>query len=389
VQNENKEKQESKEGKKEGTDDFGSDLDTDGFRVSGLEGLERDKRGELVVLLPDEERAIARQRGFFLPASQEAGATGKQPPAEKGSQFTGVLVEEPAAPAPAETPPPPPPPQPEAKPAPAPVDYGPTQVLVPDSLQKQAGPSVEDFDLDFGAGAATAARRKRAEDAAPPEEEAPKKVKKTAAWEAPKEEKPMASPGAAAAPEEPPKEDIPFQEPELPEDYSAPIVLKRRRAEKAAEKPDEPEPDRIKARSYLDDERVIEEPAAKAPARVSKKKKKMKLPRKVREGRKTSPLLVLMLILVLLVLAGVLAVQYVPEARDYYEKIMADISGTGPSEPQPLPGPTVESGKVVVTVGAEKVFLSKDGDKKSAEAYAKGFREALRQGKAAISGDAK
>jgi len=135
---------ENKERSKEGTDDFGSDLDTDGFKVSGMDGLERDKRGELVVMLPDGERAIARQRGFFLAQTQEEAetgtGTGTRRTVEKGSQFTGVLVEEPAPP------PPPPPaqaePASEAKPQPAAplVDLGPTQVIVPGNLQKAGGP---------------------------------------------------------------------------------------------------------------------------------------------------------------------------------------------------------------------------------------------------------
>ncbi len=380
---------ENKEGAKEGTDDFGSDLDTDGFRVSGLEGLERDKRGELVVLLPDEERTLARQRGFFMPAArgEAADASGAKHPVEKGTQFIGVLAEKPLAPpAPEETPA-----QPEetaTKPPTGFVDYGPTQVLIPDALGKKAGPSVGDFNLDFGSGAATAARRKREADAAPPDEKAPGKIKKTAAWEAPKVEKPMPPPSAAVAPKKPSKEEIPFDEPELPDDYSAPIVVKRRRTEKPEEKPEQPEPARIKARSYLDDELVIEEPVAKTPVKTTKKK--MKLPKRAKEGgRKTSPLLVLMLVLLLLVLAAVIAVQYVPEAREYYDKLVAEIMNTKPAVPSETPGDTVKDNGPVIVVGTERVPLSKESDMKSAEAYVKSFREALRQGKAAVSDSGK
>jgi hypothetical protein len=381
-------KENSQQGK-EGTDDFGSDLDTDGFKVSGLEGLERDKRGELVILLPDDERTIARQRGFHLPRADEA--PGAKPAAEKGSQFSGVLVEEPQEPAPPEAAPAPAPPKPrppgapaqaKAGPAPAPVDYGPTQVLIPDSLQKKAGPNMGDFDLEFRASAATAGRRKHQEPEAPQPEKAEGKVKKAPAWVEPQESKPIAPP-AAPPQKEAPKKEIAWQEPELPDDYSAPVVIKRRREEKPRE---EPAPDMIQARSYLDDERVIEEPPARTSARATKKK--MKLPRKVRKGKQTSPLLVLMLILVLLVLAGVLAVQYVPEAREYYEKIIADISGAGEAPPAKPAGPRLEDERVVVTVGAERVYLGKGAKKDSVEAYVKSLREALREGGAAASGKA-
>ena len=186
---------------------------------------------------------------------------------------------------------------------------------------------------------------------------------------------------------EPPKEDIPFQEPEVPEDYSAPVVIKRRKSEKAAEEKKQPEPDKIKARSYLDDERVIEDTQVKTPPRSTKKK--MKLPKKVKAGRKTSPLLVLMLVILVLVLAGILAVQYVPEARAYYDKIIADITGGKKVKPDETPKPAAEDGLIYVGVGSERVPIDKESDKSSAEAYANSVREALREGKATVSGKAK
>ena len=81
---------------KKDSDEFQLDWDTDTFESGGFEGVERDKRGELAILLPDSSRTIARLRGFDSRSAEDRDEGGPHEAAafEKGSRFSGILRDE-------------------------------------------------------------------------------------------------------------------------------------------------------------------------------------------------------------------------------------------------------------------------------------------------------
>jgi hypothetical protein len=161
--------------------------------------------------------------------------------------------------------------------------------------------------------------------------------------------------------------------------------MKEEKAEKA-ETPPTPPP--IEARSYMDDEPVVKKPTGAVQRPLTKKKKKMKLPKRVKEGR-TSPLLALLMILLFLILAGILAVQYVPEARERYEKIMAQLLGEK-EKPKPTPdGVQPREEVVVLEVGPTKVELKKGTDIGAAQSYVNELRKLFSEIKKTASGEKK
>ena len=136
-------------------------------------------------------------------------------------------------------------------------------------------------------------------------------------------------------------------------------------------------PPQVEAKSYLDDEPVVA--AQKLPRQRTGKK--MKLPKRVKEGR-SRPLLAIIMILLLLILAGVLLVQHVPEARKHYDNLLAEILGK-PQEVTPDTQRTEDF--ITVEVGAEKVLLKKGTDTGAAVSYANSLRKVYEEGKNALS----
>ena len=102
-------------------------------------------------------------------------------------------------------------------------------------------------------------------------------------------------------------------------------------------------------------------------------KKKMKLPKRVRE-KKGKPLLVVLMIVLLLTLAGVLLVQHVPEARKYYDDALARIFGEKQT-PGSMDTQQPEEDGIVFRVGGEAVKLKEGTDVKAVESYTDRLRE--------------
>lgn len=373
---------------KEGVDNFQEDLDTDTYDFKGADGIERDKRGELLVLLPDSGTCIARRRGFSLSrdADAENGGPGMAPPIEKGSQFSvilrddkgiipvgqtetkGLVAELPGTEKPGDA---------------GLVDYGQTEVLVPDKPIDKSALTVDDFDLDF-----SLPDKKPAGTTSPPEpgqtEQESRKVKTRPTWMPPKESMPVPPPEQKMERETIDKS-VPFDEPELP-DTGPPVIIKRQKPEKAPEPgiKDKPATPPIEAHSYLEDESVVKKPP---PAPTQKHtRKKMKLPKAVKEKR-GNPVLVLLMLLLLVILAGVLAVQYVPQAREYYDSAIAKVFKTKKRTPHHKHPGKPEDNMFEVTVGGKKVFLKKGTNLEAVKAYTAKLGEILSSGRRAASGE--
>jgi hypothetical protein len=369
---------------KEDTNEFQEDLDTDTFEAARVEGIERDKRGELAILLPDRERTIARRRGFTIAPPGEPAAADAAP-VEKGSRFSGILRDDkglipvglaetkglitqvPGADEQAKS---------------AVVDYGQTQILAPD---KPAKPSVADFDLDFGPKVKKPAQAGPQEVPAPEakEEAGRPKTKVRPAWMQPDEKEPLPAPSAQVEVEKP-KKDIPFEEPDFP-DTAAPVIVKRRRQKPSAEEKTEEKPQvaRIKAHAYMEDEPIVKE-TQRTPTRVTPKKK-MKLPKRVREKR-TSPLLIVLVIILFLVLASVLVVQHVPIASKYYDSVAEKVFGVKRAARGGAgAGPAGEE-LLSIVIGGRKITLEKGTDLKAVKSYTAQLGNVFAQGKRATSG---
>lgn len=364
--------------------------DTDSFEGSRFDGLQRDKHGELAILLPDSERTLARLRGFPLRLAAGGEKAGHLPE-EKGSSFAGTLsdergvvdisqaaLEEPAAGKPEQEAPPP-----------SGVDYGQTEIVIPHRPQKDTGPTVGDFDLDF----TPSTRRpppppQQERQPRPRDEQAEERrmMKTRPGWMPPDEKQPVAPPAARAAE---PRKQIPFEEPDFPDSAQGQVIVRRERRRRHTEAEDEPAAatPRIEARSYLDDEPVIAGPSA--AAQRPRTKRKMKLPKSVKE-KKTSLLMVLVMILLLLVLAVVLVVQYVPEARAYYDKTMGQIFGKERRLARRSPATSQEEEEgFFITVGQSRVHLKEGTDVEAVRTYTSETGKAFAGGIKAISGKKK
>ena len=368
-------------------EDFDLDWDTDTFESKGFAGVERDKRGELAVLLPAGERTISRLRGFVsrrIDAKKEAGQPeGKvEFTPEKGSLFSGELKDEHGAISiedsgttaekdageTIDTPPPD-------------VDYGQTEVLLPGGIEGDKKPSMDDFDLDFSPNETKKkeSRRQAAKASGSPSEALRKDDRSSIEQEEIKRPAPPRK-----EPSKAPKREH-LEKPVLPDKSRAPLVVEhpaRKSEEKAKDK--HAQFPGIEAHSYLDDGSVLERDSAelKTPTTGKKTKKKMKLPKRMREG-KTSPLLVLILIFLILVLAAILAVQNVPEAREYYDMALFKIFG----KQKPGSGNSTEDlpqeESIKIDVGPTKIELEKGTDINSVKSYTDEMRQYYSEGRKA------
>ncbi len=375
----------AQEKSKEGTDDFQPEWDTDTFEGGGFDGLERDKRGELAILLPDSSRTTARLQGLTPRRSEEVEKNGEAAAApvlvEKGSVFSGVLRDEEgtisiedaltqgeAAQEPGE----------ESEPA---KEAVPGEQVAPGD-EKKLG--VMDFDLDFGPPTERIAKDELQETMPiRPQKPEPTGTRAAPACTPHDETMPIVAPDTPTSVLDA-KRDIRADGQAPPEPSSAPIIIKGPKPEAAGAPEDVPTTAAppIHAHSYLEGESVVEGVEAKVQRPPTKKR--MKLPKRVKEKKTRLPLVVLM-ILLFLVLAGVLAVQHVPEAGELYEKLLAEVLGSrqaadGGAEQQPT------DDFVAVEVGSQKVLLKKGADLNAAVSYASTLRKLYAAGRRTKSG---
>jgi hypothetical protein len=370
------------------SDEFQEDLDTDTYNPRGFEGVERDKRGELLILLPDNDRSVARRRGFIIRHVKEGEPAGGVSE-EKGSLFSGILrddkglipvgqaetkgfiTEVPDSTIPGDI---------------AAVDYGQTEILIPERSGEPSRPTIADFDLDFGPSTKKEVSEKSHEPPArePEEDSETRKVKIAPAWMPPEEAKPL-TPTTVKIEREKVEEKLQFDEPELP-DTGPPVIIKDPRTKtrpepKAGEKPEAPP---LKAHSYLEGESVVKK-AAPTTTRKPARKKKMKLPKRVKEN-KTSLVLVLLMILLYFILAAVLAVQHVAEARNYYDSLTTRVFKTKKRTPLTPSSSQPKDDLIEITISGKKVMLKKGTDLKAVKTFTNKLGEIFSRANKAASG---
>jgi len=363
-----------------------------GSEMAGVEGIERDKRGELIVLLPHSDRVVLRQRGFVAAPQAEGEKEGDRPLIEKGSQFSGVLSDEegviPFGEAPAEKLP---------KEAPIPEELQETVITLdrpeakPEPVAQPAAPAVPspaaarptddfDFDLDFG----LPGRKESGPGLAPPaaprrgveERPRPGRVKKAPAWKPPEETTPVAPP--SPAPQTPkPQMSVPLDELET-EKSLPPMIIEGPRPEAEPEsRPGaalQPEAPLMEAHSYLDGSSVIEKPK---PREYTRKHRKMVLPKAIREKARTSPILLAIFFLLFAVLACILSVQHVPQVRRIYDYLVVDMLGLAQA-PEQSPGAERQVDQLpTIIIGPEKVELPQGTGLAPVEAYTRVVRRTL------------
>ena len=93
------------------------------------------------------------------------------------------------------------------------------------------------------------------------------------------------------------------------------------------------------------------------------------------------------MILLFLILGGILSVQYVPEAREYYDQIIAKIFSKEPSGRPDIPGEAGKKDTAAVNVGRSSIEFDEGTDLTAVREYTEEIRGVFSEGLRAASGE--